>query len=216
MKLRKQAIERIYPVFAGAAAVLVIDKALTSAESAYMAITEALAMVASSQWMTRCWTLAEAALGMKSGLIFCLGNSIIRYRDFKLDGDGNKAYKLLDLPSKSFFRDFLQRAFVLFHVAWLASQPLLSDFESFILVWNSLTARSTSWPDDVWGIMATLLGFSGKEIMRKMAGYFGGDPNMMIFSSPPTFSAPILLAVHFIGGPQFRTRNCCALIDSVR
>lgn len=165
MELRNQAIARIHPIFAGAEAVLVVDKALTDAESADIPITEVLARIASSGWMTRCWTFSEASLALKSIMLFCVGNRVIRYSDFDLPKDSNEAYKLLDMPSKSFFRDLLFTAFHPFHVAWLASQLVPSEYAAFALVWNSLTARSTSRPDDVWGIMATLLGYSGKEIM---------------------------------------------------
>jgi hypothetical protein len=158
-ELRKQAIARIYPVFAGAEAVLVVDKSLTDAHSTDMPTTEVMARVASSGWMTRCWTFSEASLARKSVMLFCVGDRVIRYEDFQ---EHNDSFKRLDLPSKGLFRDLLRSAFYPFNIAWIASQAVVSEYVAFALVWNSLSARSTSWPDDVWGIMATLLGYSAK------------------------------------------------------
>ncbi|KIX02677.1 uncharacterized protein Z518_08619 [Rhinocladiella mackenziei CBS 650.93] len=162
-ELRKQAMARIYPVFAGAEAVLVVDKALTEVKNTDMSTTETMARVASSGWMTRCWTFSEASLAQQSIMLFCIGDRLIEYNDFQRY---TKVFKKLDLPSRSLLSDLLRTAFYPFHIAWLASQPVVSEYVGFAFVWNALTARSTSWPDDAWGIMATLLGYSSKEIMN--------------------------------------------------
>ncbi|EXJ62910.1 hypothetical protein A1O7_03353 [Cladophialophora yegresii CBS 114405] len=165
-ELRKQAIARIYSVFAGAEAVLIVDKSLTDVTDGDMPTTEVMARVASSGWMTRCWTFSEMSLAHTSVALFCVGDRIIPYEDFK---EYNKAFKRLDVPSQSLFRNLRDSAFITFNIAWIASQAVVSEYVAFALVWNSLSARSTSWPEDVWGIMATLLGYSGKEIMTLQA-----------------------------------------------
>jgi hypothetical protein len=161
-ELRTKAIARIYPVFAGAESVLIIDKALMRTESTGMSTTEVMARVAASGWMTRCWTFSEMSLARKSILLFCVGKSVVHYEDFQ---EHNKAFRMMDAPGRSCFRDLLRSTFHPFEIAWFASQAVVSEYVAFGLVWNSLTARSTSWPEDVWGIMATLLGYSAREIM---------------------------------------------------
>ncbi|ETI23233.1 hypothetical protein G647_05031 [Cladophialophora carrionii CBS 160.54] len=161
-ELRRQAIARIYYVFAAAEAVLIVDKSLTDVTDSDMPTTELMARVASSGWMTRCWTFSEMSLAQKSVALFCVGDRVIRYEDFKED---DKVFKGLDIPSRSLFRNLGDSAFIPFNIAWIASQAVVSEYVAFALIWNSLSARSTSWPGDVWGIMATLLGYSGKEIM---------------------------------------------------
>ncbi|ERF71095.1 hypothetical protein EPUS_07767 [Endocarpon pusillum Z07020] len=165
MELRKKAIGRIYPIFAGAECVLIVDRSLTRLDSTELSTIDMLARIVSSGWMSRCWTFIEASLAARSILLFCIGDELVRYSDIDLARESNAVYKALDRVSRGVFRDITQSALLPFNIAWMASQPIVSDISAFCSVWNSLTSRSTSWPDDVWGIMATFLGYSGGEIM---------------------------------------------------
>lgn len=165
MELRKKAIGRIYPIFAGAESVVVVDRSLTQLDSKRLSTIDMMGRIASCGWTTRCWTFSEASLAVRSILLFCIGDKLVRYDEINLALESAAVFKALDVVSRGVFRDITDTALLSFELAWRASQPLVSDLAAFRFIWNSLSSRSTSWPDDVWGIMATLLGYSGVEIM---------------------------------------------------
>jgi hypothetical protein len=82
-EIRRKAIDSISPIFAGAEAVLVLDKALTKLTNDRPYLAEILARIASSGWMTRRWTVSEASLASNPTMLFCIGNVIVRYRGRK-------------------------------------------------------------------------------------------------------------------------------------
>lgn len=162
--LKKDAIGKIYPIFAGAQSVLVIDRGLTQLNYSGLSTIDIMASISSSAWMSRCWTFSEASLARRSLLLYCIGGQVVRHDDLGLD-EYSQPFTTLDAVSKGVFRNIYEQSFAPFSVAWMASQPIVTDLTSFVFVWNHMTSRATSWPDDIWGIIGTLLGFSGSEIM---------------------------------------------------
>jgi hypothetical protein len=116
-EIRRKVIDSISQIFAGADAVLVLDKALMKLTIDRLSLAEIMARIASPGWMTRCWTFSEAPLASNSTILFCIGNMIVRYRGRSFWSGNGKVYEHPTVPSAAMCRDIHRAAFGPFHVA---------------------------------------------------------------------------------------------------
>ncbi|KAI0854660.1 hypothetical protein F4860DRAFT_96431 [Xylaria cubensis] len=186
---RKEAINSMGRVYAGAGAVLVLDPALSSialqddrlaGEDQDMARNM---LVKASPWMARSWPLQEAALA--SGLYIKFADEYVRY-DHKdlgmaatLDAvpnrDKSQLHWLTDDPKSydylKFWSLFTKR--ITSHSADRGDDEEIALGQSrsytpgadFVKVWNLLSKRTTSYSVDVPSIFAALLYQSAGEIL---------------------------------------------------
>lgn len=156
---RQQAINSMGRVYAGAAAVLVLDPALSGIEYKSLSGWEAKMLVEVSPWMARSWPLQEAALAPYLYVKFSDASTRFEHKHVGM------AATLQSIPNQ----DLDSR-----QLTWSGS--LKEEFQTgdplpytpnteFIRVWNLLAKRTTSYPEDIPAIFATLLYRAAGEVL---------------------------------------------------
>ena len=212
---RKRAIDSMAHVYAGASNVLVLDPELSKVTRTGLTMTQLDLVVACSPWMARSWTLQEGALAIEIRLKFkdtvfrlpastgfpILSRSLIQ-KSWHNDVDSKAAAR----PSHPFisrtYHDLLAFSFRNFPIPdmsvcskrWAASRrrsPRTSHAR-FIAAWNDLNGRSTTQPEDLAAILATLINLSAGEVLnlpkdQRMKALLKTQTNLpagILFASP--------------------------------
>jgi hypothetical protein len=171
---RREAINSMGRIYAGASAVLILDPALSSiGYDALGATTEsreerANLLVQASPWMARSWPLQEAALASELYVKFADGS--VHYEQEHLGISAT----LGSIPNQDL--DGPQLRWTTFQglpTIWMEEEeyfatgdasPYTSDGD-FVKVWNLLVKRTTSYQVDVPAIFATLLYKSASKLL---------------------------------------------------
>lgn len=160
---RDQAISQMTRIYAEAQQVVVLDKGLQKIGAASPE-EEILANLASSSWMSRCWTFQEGRLAQQ-----LLINVDLSLRDpFTIYNQVALQAALFGLGTGT-WTDTLQFsreiASSLYRMRPLKDQRIRkSDFRNFVDVWNELVTRTTSRTEDVITILTLMLDLSVNEV----------------------------------------------------
>lgn len=172
--LRFRAMKHITPIFAGAFSTLVLDKGLQAVsvpDPSQVSADEFAAIVLSSKWMQRGWTLEEGSLS---------STCVFQMMGKPYDVSGSLKHLL---PRVEVHHSPLERASInarrlmplLLNRALLDERKMLSNIPrasrasrltkllripQFVSTWNSLLERSTTKPHDGPIILANLLDFN--------------------------------------------------------
>lgn len=158
---RKSAINSMGRIYAGAAAVLVLDPTLRSISHDQVGDTGANMLIRASPWMARSWPLQEAALASEIYVRFAEGNVRFEHQNLGIEA------RLQSLPNRASDEERLN---------WISHDKTDAGFETyeclpytpdsdFIKAWNLLSKRTTSYPEDVPAIFAVLIYKSAGEIL---------------------------------------------------
>ncbi|PCH00096.1 Heterokaryon incompatibility [Penicillium occitanis (nom. inval.)] len=177
-ELRLRAIKQITPIFAGATHTLILENCLQNTSSStdsshsalfakYLRGDEFSALVLSSKWMERGWTLEEGCLSRECVFQFSdrpyhMISSLAEVPTMKDYHsplgrlDIHLRHSLVMLLRRQLFEDKKQVAFeqTPFKSRWLAKKLRQHQF---VRTWNALLARSTTRPSDGVLILANLL-----------------------------------------------------------
>ncbi|KAI1459087.1 hypothetical protein F4805DRAFT_456171 [Annulohypoxylon moriforme] len=159
--IRQKALGAMGQVYAGAESVLVLDEGLQNIQHSYLESHEVSAHIISSAWMTRCWTYQEGILARRLFFQFQDGlYDIMKESKQSIDVNSNvkKTKVLMDHDETSF------GLFLWFHeMPALVETGDLGGFKSmqpphhsFMDIWNGLTERTTTKPQDRTLILAVL------------------------------------------------------------
>jgi hypothetical protein len=178
---RSHTINNMAAIYVQAQSMLVLDESLRSNFPLGEDELEQDAQILCSPWMSRAWTLQEAALGLNR-YIQAKDNKLIAsfeskeshlYRPDHVLTDGQTIYpneqegNFEDLHA--FFRN-MQTATSPVALPGMANSAVgaeeLGEVIRFTKVWNSLSGRTTTMPEDLHVIIATLLGFSPQEVLN--------------------------------------------------
>ena len=206
-KLKAIALARMTASYSWAQYVLVLDSELANFSSR-RSIKELVARVAVCNWNTRCWTYQEFALGHRVVVYFLDGPEVL------FDGRlfNKSSFRWSDLwPGSSQnenqleeIRDIVQlihpteehRSTLRFSserrtLRWKVGTP--DRPEAFTSLCNTLNQKNSTKPDDIFDILANLLGLSPAELsamtprdrVKAMLGTIGSLPlDMLLVSSP--------------------------------
>ncbi|RYP48891.1 hypothetical protein DL768_005315 [Monosporascus sp. mg162] len=211
-RLRFRAIKQITPVFVGAFNTLILDRALQEIDNIVpnqICGDEFAALVLSSKWMERGWTLEEACLSMSS-VVDLMGKPY----------EATMSLRNL-MPRARRFDSPLQRAFVdIRHSMVLVLRRAVLEYKRqllidprfnrakrlskmlqnpmFVWTWNSLISRATTKPEDGILIIANLLDFNVYSLRnippeeRLMLVIQGCDeiPLSILFNKGPRVNIP--------------------------
>lgn len=158
---RKSAINSMGRIYAGAAAVLVLDPTLRSISHDQVGDTGANMLIRASPWMARSWPLQEAALASRIYIRFAEGNVQFEHQHLGIEAT------LQSLPNQAsdqqrlnwIWLDKIDTGFATYDCL-----PYTPDSD-FIKAWNLLSKRTTSYPEDVPAIFAALIYKSAGEIL---------------------------------------------------
>ncbi|KAF4627166.1 hypothetical protein G7Y89_g10991 [Cudoniella acicularis] len=163
--LKEMCIEKMAQIYALAIHTIVIDhKVRDLSVKAEKSAMELAVELATCPWMGRSWTFQEACLSRDFS--FALRDGLVNPRKWRKD----KALPTfrhqlsMEILAASFddMPDVLNQAVF---EAESANTP-----SAFIEVWNELAVRRTTYPDDLHGILAVLLGLSPLEIFQRANG----------------------------------------------
>lgn len=162
--MKKKAIGHMDVVYANAEKVLVLDRELEETSHLDLNLQELFARIRISSWMTRCWTLQEAALAQHLSIQFSDGNLDMSHS--------------LDEHSKSLKADNIdinwdtRRRLCPFDNKVIVNGPGLetvlyptNSLANFARTWNALAYRSTSKHRDIYAILAVLNGFNAAALL---------------------------------------------------
>lgn len=165
---RKEAINSMGRIYAGAVSVLVLDPTLSGVKSLQLGKSSAKMVVQASPWMARSWPLQEAALASTLYVKFAddcggfdstlLGISVTLDRIPNQENDAGR----LEWFSSAHWNNFTSVS-----AKALTSMP----GDDFVKVWNLLAKRTTSYADDVPAIFAALLHQSAGKILAMEPGH---------------------------------------------
>jgi hypothetical protein len=211
---RSHTINNMAAIYVQAQSMLVLDESLRSSFPSGEDELEQDAQILCSPWMSRAWTLQEAALGLNR-YIQVKDNKLIAsfeskeshlYRPDHVLTDGQTIYPneqeghFDDLHA--FFRN-MQTATSPVALPGMANSAVgaeeLGEAIRFTKVWNSLSGRTTTMPEDLHVIIATLLGFSPQEVLNlpaeeRMKAILGAQSQLP-------------LALLFEKGPRLRSKK---------
>jgi hypothetical protein len=203
--LKQKAINKMAQVYALAMHVLVIDQTvqtLSSKDDSEFAIAGTLL---TCPWMTRCWTYQEGCLPRE--LSFLLNDGVINPREWP-PGDQKDEAKDEELcpPGIDVERMLVRECLIDFR-----NMPdVLNDgargkqhtqpMSQFIQIWNDLAVRRTTYPEDMHGILAVLLGLSVQEIFQRESGIPRSPSQRMLMVMKAQPSLP--LSMLFISYPE--------------
>ncbi|MCJ1269740.1 hypothetical protein MMC22_009633 [Lobaria immixta] len=204
-KYRQNAINSMGRIYAGAAAVLVLDPELQTVDPACLTAFEIQLAVAVCPWMARSWTLQEGALAVRLKLVFCIKelSNESECRKTSNTTPKSKIFFMKDTISTSLRRgkildesmvggvwrqDLLAEAhpdtsispqvLILNEIFWTflglhyggeyrhTTTSTEYKLDRFTRVWDQLSRRSTSQPDDVAAIFASLGNLSAGEVLK--------------------------------------------------
>ncbi|KAI0553174.1 hypothetical protein F4679DRAFT_499025 [Xylaria curta] len=165
---RRSAINSMGRIYAGAAAVLVLDPTLRSVTYDRLGGTRANILIEASPWMARSWPLQEAALANEIYVKFAEGSMRFEHEHLGIEAT------LRTLPNKE--SDEERR------LNWFSFEGIEGEFatgnslphtpnEDFVKAWNLLAKRTTSYPEDVPAIFAALIYKSAGEILSIQPTY---------------------------------------------
>ncbi|KAI1113935.1 hypothetical protein F5Y14DRAFT_451540 [Nemania sp. NC0429] len=157
---RKSAINSMGRIYAGAAAVLVLDPALRNVSYDQLGATRAKMLIEASPWMARSWPLQEAALANEIYVKFSKGSVRFEHEHLGIETT------LRSLPGPAPGNA----------LSWVSGEGLNVGFvpgeflpytpnSDFANAWNLLAKRTTSHSEDVPAILATLIHKSAGEIL---------------------------------------------------
>ena len=158
--LKIKSINNMARIYAGAGRVIVLDSELENFSVTEMRedVTNVLALIKCSPWMSRSWTLQEGTLSL---------TVLLRFKDMAKD-----LKALLISANKDECRIahelMSHNAMPFLHLEDTQIPEDLQPFNmyQFITIWNSLLKRNTMMPSDVPGMFATLLNLQPEEIMN--------------------------------------------------
>jgi hypothetical protein len=178
---RSHTINNMAAIYVQAQSMLVLDESLRSSFPTGGDELEQDAQILCAPWMSRAWTLQEAALGLNryiqvknNKLIASFGSSESHlYRPDHILNDGQTIYPN---EKEGHFDDL----YAFFRNMQTATSPValpdvvnlavntneLAEVLRFTKVWNCLSGRTTTMPEDLHVIIATLLGFSPQEVLN--------------------------------------------------
>jgi hypothetical protein len=178
---RNAAIYNMAAIYADAYAMLVLDSCLEGSPSSNLRFKEPVATVACSAWMSRSWTLQEAALGLHWYISRNdSGNDYFESQYFttmmkemyetvdRSNQLGHRKDFTLGLDLETLFSDIHDAATTIQISVWRTNwsvSPRLGQVLRFVRIWNSLAGRSTTKKEDQQIIITTLLGVSVREIL---------------------------------------------------
>ncbi len=151
MDYKSRAIASMAQLYAGARSVLVLDPELQHVPTALVQDNSKflVALIKSSAWMGRSWTLQEGALA--ENLFFRFKDRSLLLGDVSPRDIGLPTVRMLDYDPEN-IKQYPDLKF------WLPSK--FSD------VWNGLINRSTAKPKDVPAIFAAMINLSADEILE--------------------------------------------------
>ena len=212
---RRKAIDSMAHVYAGASNVFVLDPELRKVTKRDLTTTQLDLVVACSPWMARSWTLQEGALAVEIRLKFkdtvfrlpanmdfpLLSRSLIQ-KPWHDDIDSKAAeqtsnsflsHAYHDL-SAFFFKNFPIPDATAWSKRWAAKRRRSpkTSFTRFIAAWSDLNGRSTTQPEDLAAILATLINLSAGEVLnlpkdQRMKALLKAQTNLpvdILFASP--------------------------------
>ncbi|KAI9768590.1 MAG: hypothetical protein M1840_004787 [Geoglossum simile] len=185
---RYTAIMAMQKTYEMADAVLVLDAQLTRIVASDTSHEEILMRVFCSSWMTRLWTMQEAAFA--SRLYFQFADKPIEYSSL------SRAVKREREHAPAFF--IANRADASLR-AIFGTPRFPSQVERFSALWSALRWRSTTKERDVPVCVATLLGSNVRKVLEtvdeeKMQAFWSGIEE-------------IPSSILWVGGPRLKTSN---------
>lgn len=157
---RKSAINSMGRIYAGAAAVLVLDPTLRSISHEQVGDIGANILIKASPWMARSWPLQEAALASEIYVRFAEGSVRFEHQHLGIEA------RLQSLPNHASDEGRLNWFSLESDENFVTGDclPYTPDSD-FIKAWNLLSKRTTSYPEDVPAIFAILIYKSAGEIL---------------------------------------------------
>ena len=160
---RRLGISQMNRIYEGAHQVVILDRALQRMRDSTQE-EEILANIVSSSWMSRCWTFQEGRLAqlLLVNIDHVLRDPLVIY--------SRAAYQVAKFNlGLGTWTDRLQlhreMAAALYGMRPLKDDSIHEkDFWDFVQVWNELTNRTTSRPEDEMTILALLLDLSSNEV----------------------------------------------------
>ncbi|KAI4096507.1 MAG: hypothetical protein LQ344_001015 [Seirophora lacunosa] len=188
---KTQTLNRMAQLYIAAQCVLVLDPELPEIHHRAMRKEQTFAHIMCSSWMSRSWTFQEACMARIWFVQFADGYFTVdkKYFEFqkaseKLDEDIEDVNPIAttscNFPAVSDMSEPQIR--LMDDVSyWFREMPViakirnrdprelmnkLEDWKNFALAWNGLRNRSTTKPEDLFGILAVVVDLSAGEILK--------------------------------------------------
>lgn len=163
-ELRAAAIDRMTQIYAGAHSVLILDPEMRELPTSMAsdAPDEFFGRLVRSDWMRRCWTYQEGAMGGKLFVLLQPDPAYLSRERYEIINSVSSSTRLreltkwLDLPTPPrFVTDFPSGRYI-----------IGDDPSTFVEVWNNLTARTTTRDHDRFLIFALMVNLVPGRLMK--------------------------------------------------
>ncbi|KAL8765486.1 MAG: hypothetical protein Q9209_007457 [Squamulea sp. 1 TL-2023] len=183
VETRESAIAQMAQIYVEAQCVLVVDPELQKMNHKDLPNEQIFASVLCSSWNSRSWTFQEACMARVFYVQFLDGHCVIDERWHKfmqrisestpsgttilntIDQHVVNAHNVLMAEVSDWFRTMP----VMTKIRGYDARTLMSrseDWQNFVRVWNGLRRRSTTKPEDLYGIIAIMVDLSADEILK--------------------------------------------------
>lgn len=167
-RLRNQAIERITPAVVNSAATIVLDAVFDNIPLENL--SQLPAHILSSKWIQRIWTLEEGCLA--KSCIFAIGET--SYNPTTAVSGHPDVSRLQDYSFQKY--PIARLWFLVYHILQESKRDAIhrgvfmlsrqDELRNFVDIWNGLTVRSASYPEDAVIVFAHLLDFRSSSVLE--------------------------------------------------
>ena len=162
--LQKKAIDSMALIYSTAMQVLVIDQSVKQRSLKSESGLALAAELLTCPWMTRSWTYQEGCLSRQT--TFLLEDGLVNPRSQHFPNTSHTAEKKTSIFEKVLMDEILEE---FNNMPDVMNSSVIGSSSGgdplFIQIWNELSTRRTSIPDDLHGLLAVLLGLSAQEIL---------------------------------------------------
>ncbi|KAL8654999.1 MAG: hypothetical protein Q9210_001161 [Variospora velana] len=185
-------LQRMAQIYVTAQCTVVLDPELQEMNHRPLQVEQTYAHILCSSWQSRSWTFQEACMARIWFVQFADGY-------FAVDQHYQQAFKkhngVLEVSGSDTQLPALARWFcempVLAKIRYEDPRELMSkleDWQNFALAWNGLRDRSTTKPEDLYGIIAVVVDLSAGDILKLPRE----ERLKAIFRSQTTLPLPLL------------------------
>ncbi|KAL8916631.1 MAG: hypothetical protein Q9208_008390 [Pyrenodesmia sp. 3 TL-2023] len=182
----KMTLNRMAQIYVTAQCTVVLDPELQTMNHRAMRVEQTYAHILCSSWMSRSWTFQEACMAriwfvQFADGYFAVDKHYIEYR--KKYGrltniESSKSHETIPAPTTL----GIQSVWLMHDLAaWFREMPVLAkirygdprelmsnleDWQNFAMAWNGLRDRSTTKPEDLYGIIAVVVDLSAGDVLK--------------------------------------------------
>ncbi|KAL8939232.1 MAG: hypothetical protein Q9216_003478 [Gyalolechia sp. 2 TL-2023] len=181
-------LRRMAQIYVAAQCVLVLDPELQHLTHRAMQKEQVFAHILCSAWMSRSWCFQEASLARVYLVQFKDGYFVVDQQYFEFQKDSGQLDRATNsdraIPQKrsAETRTLASQTSLMQEIScWFWEMPVvmkirnrdprqlmnkLEDWKNFALAWNGLRSRSTTKPEDLYGILAVVVDLSAGDVLK--------------------------------------------------